>query len=56
MVYYDDPKEYPNGTADENYYCEIWIPEKIPIFGFFTKRQRRVAVYSVSIISDTALQ
>ena len=25
---YDDPKKYPNGTADENYYCEIWIPVK----------------------------
>ena len=24
MEYYDDPKKYPNGTADENYYCEIW--------------------------------
>lgn len=47
---YDDPQKYPNGTADENYYCEIWIPVKIPIFGVFTKRQRRVAVYSVSII------
>lgn len=26
---YDDPKKYPNGTADDNYYCEIWIPVKI---------------------------
>ena len=50
VEYYDDPQKYPNGTADENYYCEIWIPVKIPIFGVFTKRQRRVAVYSVSII------
>ena len=25
---YDDPKKYPNGTGDENYYCEIWIPVK----------------------------
>lgn len=23
---YDDPAKYPNGTQDENYYCEIWIP------------------------------
>lgn len=23
---YDDPCRYPKGTADENYYCEIWIP------------------------------
>ena len=25
---YDDPAKYPNGTRDENYYCEIWIPVK----------------------------
>ncbi|MDE6209271.1 MAG: AraC family transcriptional regulator [Lachnospiraceae bacterium] len=25
---YDDPSEYQNGTQDENYYCEIWIPIK----------------------------
>lgn len=25
---YDDPKKYPNGTQDEKYYCEIWIPVK----------------------------
>lgn len=25
---YDDPSKYPNGTQDENYYCEIWIPVK----------------------------
>lgn len=25
---YDDAKKYPNGTMDENYYCEIWIPVK----------------------------
>ncbi len=25
---YDDPAKYPNGTGDENYYCEIWIPVK----------------------------
>lgn len=25
---YDDPRHYPNGTLDENYYCEIWIPVK----------------------------
>lgn len=25
---YDDPTKYPNGTGDENYYCEIWIPVK----------------------------
>ena len=29
VEYYDDPKKYPNGTADENYYCEIWIPVKM---------------------------
>lgn len=29
VEYYDDPKKYPNGTSDENYYCEIWIPVKI---------------------------
>lgn len=23
---YDDPTKYPNGTQDEKYYCEIWIP------------------------------
>lgn len=23
---YEDPTKYPNGTQDENYYCEIWIP------------------------------
>jgi len=23
---YDDPDKYPNGTQDENYYAEIWIP------------------------------
>lgn len=25
---YDDARNYPNGTADENYYSEIWIPVK----------------------------
>ena len=25
---YDDASKYPKGTADENYYCEIWIPVK----------------------------
>ncbi|MGN0400934.1 MAG: AraC family transcriptional regulator [Acetatifactor sp.] len=25
---YDDPKKYSNGTQDEKYYCEIWIPVK----------------------------
>ena len=25
---YGDPEKYPNGTRDENYYCEIWIPVK----------------------------
>jgi AraC family transcriptional regulator len=23
---YDDPRNYPNGTLDENYYSEMWIP------------------------------
>lgn len=23
---YDDSSKYPNGTKDENYYSEIWIP------------------------------
>ena len=23
---YDNPMNYPKGTQDENYYCEIWIP------------------------------
>lgn len=25
---YADPAEYPKGTEDENYYCEVWIPVK----------------------------
>ena len=25
---YDAPDQYPNGTEDENYYAEIWIPIK----------------------------
>lgn len=25
---YDDPRKYPKGTEDENYYSEIWIPIK----------------------------
>lgn len=25
---YNDPSDYPNGTQDENYYSEIWIPVK----------------------------
>ena len=25
---YDDPTKYPNGTLDENYHSEIWIPVK----------------------------
>ncbi|MEG0693778.1 MAG: AraC family transcriptional regulator, partial [Oscillospiraceae bacterium] len=25
---YTDPKDYKNGTQDENYYSEIWIPVK----------------------------
>ena len=28
MEYYDDPKKYPEGTLDKNYYCEIWVPVK----------------------------
>jgi len=28
VEYYDDPAKYPKGTADENYYCEVWIPVK----------------------------
>lgn len=28
VEYYDDPCQYPKGTEDENYYCEIWIPVK----------------------------
>ena len=28
VEYYDDPTKYENGTQDENYYCEIWIPVK----------------------------
>lgn len=26
---YTDPREYPKGNQDENFYCEIWIPLKI---------------------------
>lgn len=25
---YDYYAKYPNGTKDESYYCEIWIPVK----------------------------
>lgn len=25
---YDDPRKYPKGTDDENYYTEMWIPVK----------------------------
>ncbi len=25
---YDDPGKYPDGTEDENYYAELWIPVK----------------------------
>lgn len=25
---YDDPRKYPKGTVDENYYAEMWIPIK----------------------------
>lgn len=28
IEYYDDPSNYPNGTLDEGYYSEIWIPIK----------------------------
>ena len=28
VEYYGDPMNFENGTADENYYCEIWIPVK----------------------------
>ncbi len=28
VEHYDDPTNYPNGTQDEKYYCEIWIPVK----------------------------
>lgn len=28
VEYYEDPKKYPKGTMDENYYSEIWIPVK----------------------------
>ena len=26
VEFYDNPANYPKGTQDENYYCEIWIP------------------------------
>ena len=26
VEFYDNPMDYPKGTMDENYYCEIWIP------------------------------
>ena len=26
VEFYDDPTQYANGTADESYYSEIWIP------------------------------
>jgi len=25
---YDAPDKYPNGTQDDNYYTEIWLPVK----------------------------
>ena len=28
VEFYDDPAKYKNGTADDNYYCELWIPVK----------------------------
>lgn len=28
VEFYDDPTKYKNGTADDNYYCEMWIPVK----------------------------
>lgn len=28
IEYYSDPKEFPKGTQDENYYSEIWMPVK----------------------------
>ncbi|MGN0575288.1 MAG: effector binding domain-containing protein [Ruminococcus sp.] len=28
VEYYDDASKYPNGTQDENYYSEVWIPVK----------------------------
>lgn len=28
VEYYDDPRKYENGTLDDKYYCEIWIPVK----------------------------
>lgn len=28
VEHYDDPAKYSKGVADENYYCEIWIPVK----------------------------
>lgn len=26
IEYYDDVSKYENGTKDDNYYCEIWLP------------------------------
>jgi len=26
VEFYENPANYPKGTQDENYYCEIWIP------------------------------
>ena len=28
IEFYSNPADYPNGTTDENYYSEIWIPVK----------------------------
>lgn len=28
VEYYTDPMDYPKGTKDEKYYCEVWIPVK----------------------------
>ena len=29
IEFYSSPCEYPNGTQDENYYSEIWMPVKV---------------------------
>ncbi|MBR1606397.1 MAG: AraC family transcriptional regulator [Clostridia bacterium] len=28
VEYYHDPMDYPQGTKDEAYYCEVWVPVK----------------------------
>ena len=42
IEYYEDPQKFPKGTMDENYYCEIWIPDVYKRQRFMILRKKQM--------------